>query len=524
MRARLKHPLWALAGLAVLMSVAFPVYLALCSRERVVIHVSDDAYYYFNVAMHIAAGDGPTADGVTKTTGFHPLYCFLLAGLHRLTDPSLDGFIDEAVALNAACNLLAGLFLFLAARRWWGTAAGLVAAVLWLANPHVTKIMGAGLEGSVYAMTLSLLLWRLIVLVRADIGGSGRHVAQCVVLGACGGLVMLSRTDAALLMPWVALVMLIAAPKVRLPVRLVGVGAFSLLALALFGLWLWYAWAETGSIVQGSAAAKMAWREVARSQVSAWQWAAHSAGTFGVYVGKAFIKTPALKWVLSGIPLLLLAGGPRRVRAERWLLHLLWLIPLVLGLAYALFAERPRTWYYVPCLVTLTILSGGAANALRRVTHPGALQALVRRAAPLLVWLVVVESTAVFVQGAVFGRSSEQAFAVRALGWLEKHVPAGSTLGCWHSGIIQYYTPELTIINLDGLANNEILPVLRGEKTMNAYWDERGIEFVVGKPNSKMEHYALEWDGKKLIDYGPFPMAHKIRRIVPAAGHRPGGG
>ncbi|MEK6799274.1 MAG: hypothetical protein AABZ12_09940, partial [Planctomycetota bacterium] len=72
--SRLMLPAAALVLLAVLINVGFPAYLACCSRERVVRYVADDAYYYFSVAQRLAHGEWATADGVTKTTGFHPLY------------------------------------------------------------------------------------------------------------------------------------------------------------------------------------------------------------------------------------------------------------------------------------------------------------------------------------------------------------------------------------------------------------------------------------------------------------------
>src|SRR5690554_1734008 len=34
----------------------------------------DDAWYYWNIADHLAAGDGSTFDGVNLTNGYHPLW------------------------------------------------------------------------------------------------------------------------------------------------------------------------------------------------------------------------------------------------------------------------------------------------------------------------------------------------------------------------------------------------------------------------------------------------------------------
>jgi hypothetical protein len=193
------------------------------------------------------------------------------------------------------------------------------------------------------------------------------------------------------------------------------------------------------------------------------------------------------------------------------MLHVLWIFPLGLGLAYALFIDRPRTWYYVPALAGLLLISAGATQRLLTETPTNRLWKLALRFLPLLAWLVVIESGAIFARDAFYGRSREQARAITVADELSEEVPPGTRIGCWHSGIVQYYTPGLTVINLDGLANNEIIPVLRGEKTMNQYWDERNITLILGEPRTKMGGYKYEWDGKKL-EY----VREGVQRVVPA--------
>ena len=43
------------------------------------VHVTfDDGFYYFKIAQHIAQGAGSSFDGVTTTTGYHPLWMLCL--------------------------------------------------------------------------------------------------------------------------------------------------------------------------------------------------------------------------------------------------------------------------------------------------------------------------------------------------------------------------------------------------------------------------------------------------------------
>ena len=492
-------PVQALVILAALMAIVFPAYMMLCGRERLVSYLSDDAYYYFNVAAQIAAGNGPTADGVTTTTGFHPLYCFALAGIHGLTHPSLDGFIQEAIVFNALTFLAAGAFLYLAARTWWGRPAGIAVLLFWLTNPHSNLISTAGLEGSVYSMTLALLLWRIVVFMRrfGDAAGAGSCLAHAVGLGLCGGLVLLSRTDSLVILPLVAILLVLASPGVRWPVRFIAAAVFAILSVALLGLWWGYSWAYTGRIAQGSAVIKTLWHESKVGSDTLAAGALFTAFVWCKYSYKAFFKAVPLKWTLSALPGLS-HSGKGAVLANKALLHLLWIFPLGLGLAYALFIDRPRTWYYVPALTGLLLISAGASQRLLTETPTNRLWRLAVRFAPLMAWLIVVESTAIFARDVFHGRSPEQVRTVAFARELAEEVPPGTRIGCWHSGIVQYYTPELTVINLDGLANNEIVPVLQGEKSMNEYWDERNITLILGEPRTKMGGYAYEWGDRKL--------------------------
>mgnify|MGYP001100851924 CR=1 FL=1 len=46
--------------------------------------VADDAFYYFAIARNVAAGLGPTFDGLAATNGFHPLWLLLLTPVFAL--------------------------------------------------------------------------------------------------------------------------------------------------------------------------------------------------------------------------------------------------------------------------------------------------------------------------------------------------------------------------------------------------------------------------------------------------------
>jgi hypothetical protein len=60
----------------------------------------DDAFYYFQIARHLAQGDGVTFDGLTATNGFHPLWLVLITPFFYLFPGNPELPIHLALALS----------------------------------------------------------------------------------------------------------------------------------------------------------------------------------------------------------------------------------------------------------------------------------------------------------------------------------------------------------------------------------------------------------------------------------------
>ena len=112
------------------------------------------------------------------------------------------------------------------------------------------------------------------------------------------------------------------------------------------------------------------------------------------------------------------------------------------------------------------------------------------------------------------GRNRDQRDMLGAARWVAAHLPPGSRVGAWNAGIYSWYS-EHTVVNLDGLINDEIAGWIRGGEPMIGYLDRRGIEVVVDYdellqqlPPERLEvlaRFPSRWGGKPIsvVRIGP---------------------
>jgi hypothetical protein len=481
--------------------------LCLLPAHRFVDYLSDDAYYYFKVARFIAAGQGPTFDGLTVTTGFHPLYMFVLVGLEKLSRGEFD-LVRVALVFNSACFLLTGWVLRLTARRMWGNTAGTWAAIFWYANPHALILVATGMEGSLYALSLAVFFAALFR--RCDASPRGYGLASTMVLGGLCGMCVVARTDALLL------VALVAVGIILLPSVCAGVGPdvqgegrdktarrrawgeaigkaalFGVVALLPFALWLVYAERHTGALIQVSAEIKQWRRHLATADMDMFQRFWFSAEIFMTWVVKSVVKIPALKYLVvfaSALPAALVASTSRKALPA---LRIVCLFPLLLGLVYSVTLIKTWTWYYAPVLVALTLIAAGCMAIALHATLTGRRHAYARRWLPLCLALAAMESAGYLVLKGVRGRNSNQEDMHAVALWIRNHLPADATVAAWNAGIYGWHSGH-AVINLDGLINNEIIGVLKAQGSLGDYLVRREVDYVVDQADY-MAKRIPEW-------------------------------
>ncbi len=445
----------------------------------------DDAFYYFQIAYHMAEGRFSTFDGgITRTNGYHPLWMFLITPFYWVFDKTAALFAIKAfeVMLIAGGVALVAVAVRVARLPWFLLFAGLPAL-------YAQKGMLLGLEAALGLFTLGLMLlvvclfggrparwrWPLAAVVFALPWVRLEYAAIAVaVAGALwflewrGRLPCAAETAAsgsspgpppcspgsATLRPW------------RFQAALPLAGAFA-------GILVYFAYNGVvfGGIVPVSGAVK--------ALHSQWLWADHGyslAANFRAYARSEFFDDELLIALEVCVYALLVWWLSRRFRSREGALLLVFMVG-VFGLAaghLAKFAQSvlfvypvygQYSWYFVPgylmealvvpvrCFVGIYVLrcvfaakSPGASDILCLVgivAAVGTLLAKVDFAAPFRFVDASAESTG-------HGSDLHSYMGVLAMNRL---LPENASVGSSDSGIVGYFARH-PVVNLDGLANS----------------------------------------------------------------------
>jgi hypothetical protein len=182
---------WFEVGLFVF-TLAAHLYIAF-SPANSLMHwfASDDAFYYFKVAVNINAGRGVTFDGVNPTNGFHPLWMLICIPIFSLAKIDLLLPLRVVVLVSSMLGAGSGILLFRLLKKYVLAEIAALVSVVWVFQPliHQTITMN-GLESTISAFCIALFVY--LVSSREAEGITERNL---VFVGLAGGLAILARLD-----------------------------------------------------------------------------------------------------------------------------------------------------------------------------------------------------------------------------------------------------------------------------------------------------------------------------------------
>jgi hypothetical protein len=467
--------------------------------------VQDDTYYYLLPAWNFSRHGWFTFDGLTRTYGFQPLWEICLS-IVAFAASSREMLLRTALALGA---ILYGLTAFQIARlvtALWrqtnnagGVIGAFVGAAALLLNTPVQMSNLTGKENALYGFFLISLL--NLTPVHRVIGS--RELA--VRSGVLAGLIVLARVTP------MSLAVLVLQPFFYVPSNGRGRVSFAVqYAIALIAVtlpWAVYAWWVFGSAVP----------------TSSWLKASHMFDYVNSGPSVTSMATTAVEYVMASmrfalgldssfwpanhefdrlgrfiVPILaiagvvwLLTGTVRRFdnrQSARQIVVLLAGVVLataVLGLAQG---QDPadmyyRRWYVVELPILMAICAGLGAEVAVSVAKSVGLFGLIACASTVGLWFAGAAVDTIFLARpatAYIDAGRWQDVTLRATRWTDKELEVKPTdrIGAFSSGLIGWFSHG-TVVNLDGLANDEIAIGSRSGVSIEAYCREQGIRLYI---------------------------------------------
>lgn len=500
----------------------------------------DDAYYYFTLARNIALGNGAVISGDgSVTTGFQPLWGFLLAGLQWLLgNPAPRMQIFMAQLVGALFGIVSSWLLYRLVRAIHPSQGlALVALAGYTLSPQIIRHQLNGLETSLALMAVITILWFFVAF-------RGRWITpvQALAVGIVAGLGFLARSDTLLVaVPGIALYFLSIArdcPRNCWSRLVATVAACALGGLVALLPWLAFAGSSGFGVVPESGEAirviTVAMRHLpidppiasvvrapslflplyARNLLefsAAWLRQVPTLFPFTIPLYALAGTETAVEFsgvaafVIAALVLVMLLRSHNRPMA--WLAVLWCIYAGMMAGAYTVFIQGP--WFFIryaaPLGAVFNVLALLALFELRPVKLHHALSlwiatlALAGGFASLLVggsyrWLVAGRSTV-----------PEDGW-YQATEYMNTHLAAGTRVGSFSAGLIGYYG-ELPVIPLDGKVNRRArLAIVSGE--MSSYICEVGIGYVVDWRKtvaSLLVRRSRQWDDRLLTEVHVIP-------------------
>ena len=420
---------------------------------------NDDAYYFLQWARNVAAGLGPSFDGVETTDGVRPVWAWSLVPFYWLTT-------DDELALRLCC--MWGVLLHVVTFGWLarllsgalGAMPATLAAVAFLLGDELMLVGSQAMDWPMNAVLQVALLACVLAMVRAERVGAGLGLASGVVVA----LNLLERPET---LPLVLLLAAIGVARRRAwrPVWWTALGA--VLVVVPYAAWSVAVFGRFGSVAG----------EIKTSL------------SLATLDGEGFVHD--LVWTLARTPEELLLdvdrlGAPQLIEASLGGrlalvaglgLAVLWLArggrahalarhvravvvwPTVLFAVFhaALVAALLHShltygrWYLAPQdLAWCTLLAIGLSGVARRMPRGAAVATGVG-------WLALVAATTATAVRA--DRARLEKFEARdrsgfyaVVGWLTQNTDVDERIAAFNTGALAYYTPR-TVTNLDGLMN-----------------------------------------------------------------------
>lgn len=445
--------------------------VVLAPREALLGALTDDAFYYLEIARSIRAGSGSTFDGIALTNGYHPLWMACVVALCAPFGPGPVGPAIALLLLSALVSALALTLLFLTVERRLAPGMGLLALALCLPTNAVTA-MTNGMETGV--LLLAVFAWVACV-QRFELLSYRSGPRAPFLSGLLLGTIFLARLDSVFLLLAAGLLLLASGIGRRVGLRRLLVGSAAQVAGVLVLALPYFAWSQATFGALGPISGKV------KSSFPALRSRLTLEGDllFGVLLvagGLAITLAVAVLERRRGRPTADLLVSPLSILATASSLHL--------GYTF-LFMEWGVYWWHFVLSGTVLILGAPILAAHVAAARPRLGPALTLA----LPALVAVPGVALQVS-VVRHKIASHGEWLAAAEWARERTAPDAVFAMKDAGLFGYFSGR-SVVNLDGKANGREYLAALGAGEVHAYLRAVGVEYLADIDGAYHEGRAL---------------------------------
>jgi hypothetical protein len=474
--------------------LAWPVLFG--DTRQLVSNVSDDAYYYLNVARNATQGYGLSFDRINSTNGHHPLWMLFLFPIYRIVPD-----IDTALRVVLLCQVLLS-FVSLELLPWGVGAVYrlfLCAALPLALYVRFTYLLTGGMESPLVFLLLitSFSLFIRVISVNHSIWSD-------LALGLALGFLFLARLDYVIFVG-TGVLFLIAKylPKYRLHPHSLIQTVLLATPTFLFGLlYLAWNWSGFGHFMTISGALKSSFPAL-QPRLGLWNML-YPEYLFIALLAAVFTGLVIARRVFPRIPFLGQLQLSRLPKVEA----LVWLCVSTI-LHYSLVSVFGKwgvdVWYFAGYIVTLIAIVA-ASLSIASILLPCPSRFLFAVVAFVLILSAASISHFVAIRNRAQGQVGFTPYAYDAALWVRKSLPSDAVLGMNDAGTFGYFS-DRQVVNLDGIINNFEYQDYLHRRQFAAYLKDKRISYIVA--NAIRDRRVLDSD-YDCVDFGSYSHLYEV--------------
>lgn len=468
-RAKFKMKIFTLDSKGISIVLAIPILSLLVTRflffffspqNELIGVIPDDAFYYIQIATHRAKDGIWTFDGTAPATGFHFLYGYFLVFIFKFF-PEINWTNIYLIVGTISCLSISASSYFLTktVADVYGKNVALAATLPFLSF------------GIIIQSTSMMESWLVIFFSSLTIFFLAKKkefsFKFCSALFFIGLLGSLSRTDYGML-PGVLFCTILLAQKFKITPILAR--SFLILLGSVIGIFIVLVqnYFISGQLAQASAQTKFFWSATAGHSIyPPLKLICSTSLPFFDFVEPTMQKFMAITFFLA-IAFSCLKSI-KLLREEKGLTPTALLIGCVLTLVGYIFfyshnSQALQCWYTSNFIAPISIITAAVFHFVlgRRALAPVAFL--------YIFYYISVSKIILSIPWPHQAGMMKAGQYIRTLG-------GTSTFSSWNAGIISHFSGK-SLVNIDGLANDEVLPYIKKNKLMD-YLKSKQIDYIV---------------------------------------------